>query len=85
MVDDCERQNWRKAFKLLGRETLRLQLVRNDFAGEYRDEAIKWLREEDDKADAIERRKYWTMLIVTGIAAIAALIAAWPVIKELTR
>jgi len=48
-----ERQNWRKAFEMLGPETLRLRVGRNDFAGEYGREAEKWLLEKDAEAAAI--------------------------------
>jgi hypothetical protein len=92
MTDANELESWRKAFEKTGPETLRLQLGRNDYAGEYRQEAIKWLLEQDAKAAAIERERFQTMrrwtiigVVVAAIAAIAALIAAWPVIKEWIR
>jgi uncharacterized membrane protein YdbT with pleckstrin-like domain len=92
MTDKDELERWRKAFEKTGPETLRLQLGRSDHTGEYRQEAIKWLLEQDARAATIERERFQTMrrwtiigVVVAGIAAIAALIAAWPVIKDWIR
>jgi hypothetical protein len=89
-----QRQNWRKAFEMIGPATLRLRLEhrRNEFAPDYAREAERWLLEEDAKAAAIEKRRFRVVLvwaIVAGVGgvlgAIAAWIAAWPVIKEWIR
>ena len=69
-------------------ETLRLLLARNEYDGDLRQQAVKWLREHDNIAAAIERKRFQTLLrwtiigvVLAGIAAIAAVIAAWPVVQ----
>jgi hypothetical protein len=54
MVD--ERQNWRKAFEMIGPAQLRLRLEhrRNEFAPEYAREAEIWLIEKDAEAAAVK-------------------------------
>ena len=44
-----DRENWRKAFEMIGPETLRLRLEhrRNEYHGEYGREAEIWLLEKD--------------------------------------
>jgi hypothetical protein len=44
-------------------------------------DASEWLREKRDKEERHETLGFWSMTILTAIAAIAACIAAWPVIK----
>jgi hypothetical protein len=89
-----ERQNWRKAFEMLGPEQLRLRLElrRNEYTGDYGREAEMWLFEKAAEAAAIERERFQKILlwaIIGGVAAIVAAvagaIAAWPVIKEWVR
>ncbi len=82
-------ERWRKGFEMTGPETLLLQLSRNEFSGEYRQEAIKWVLEKGAKAAAIDRKRFqiirrWTIIggVAAVVVAIAGLIAAWPVIKE---
>jgi hypothetical protein len=86
-----EKQNWRRAFEMIGPETLRLRLEhrRNEYANEYGREAELWLLEQDAKAAALEHDRFRTIRFwaivggVTGaVAAVAACIAAWPVVKE---
>jgi hypothetical protein len=84
-----ERPDYRKGFEALGREQLRLRIEHrpNEYAGEIGREAERWLHEQDAKAAAIEHSRFRTIRFwaviggVTGaLAAIAAWIAAWPVI-----
>jgi hypothetical protein len=91
---DSERANWRKAFEKIGPETLRLRLEhrRAEYAGEYAREAEIWLLEKDAERAAVELRRFKTIRVWTivagvggGIAAIAGLIAACPVIREWFR
>lgn len=85
-----ERQSWRKAFEAIGPTQLRLRLEhrRAEFSNEYTREAEVWLLEKDAENAAIELKRFkiirrWTIIAgIAGIfAAIAGLIAAWPVIK----
>jgi hypothetical protein len=80
-----EPANWHKAFETIGSACVRLQLEtrRNEYPAEYTKEAYAWLREKE--AEAAERSLLrWA--IVAGAAAILGAIAAWiaafPVIKE---
>jgi hypothetical protein len=50
--------------------------------GREHQEAIMWLAEEEHKATWREAKRYWWMLGFTIAAAVAASIAAWPVVKE---
>ena len=86
-----ERQNWRKAFEMIGPEQLRLRLEhrRNEYTGDYGREAELWLFEKATEAAAIDRKRFQTIrrwAIIAGLAAIVVaitgLIAAWPIIKE---
>jgi hypothetical protein len=86
-----ERLSWHKAFEMIGPEQLRLRLEhrRNEMPPDYAREAEVWLLEKDAEAAAVERKRHETILrwaIIAGIAsvlaAIAAWIAAWPVIKD---
>lgn len=88
MID--ERQSWRKAFELIGPQTLRLRLEhrRGEYDGDYGREAERWLQEQDAKATAVESKRFQTLrrwAIVAGVtgtlAAVAAWIVAWPIIK----
>ena len=59
-----DRENRRKAFEMIGRETLRLRLEhrRNEYDGEYGREAEIWLLEKDAEAVAIERQRFQKVL-----------------------
>jgi hypothetical protein len=88
MTDPNTLAKWRKGFEMTSPETLRLLLARNEYDGDLRQQAVKWLREHDKIAAAIERKRFQTMLrwtiigvVLAGIAAIAAVIAAWPVVQ----
>jgi hypothetical protein len=73
-----ERESWRKAFAMIGPETLRLRLEtrRGEYTGEYAREAEKWLLEKDAEAAAMDRRRFSTIRFWTIIAAVAGVIAA---------
>jgi hypothetical protein len=84
-----ERLSWRKAFEKIGPETLRLRLEhrRAEFSNEYAREAEIWLLEQDFKTTVIELSRFrtirlWAIIgsVAGGVAAIASLIAASPVI-----
>jgi hypothetical protein len=51
--------------------------------GPVRDiEAPEWLKEQEYEQRRRETMRYWFMLVVAIVAAIAAVIAAWPIVKE---
>ncbi len=58
-----ERENWRKAFELLGPEQLRLRLEyrRNEYTGDYGREAEVWLFEKAAEAAAVDRGRFQTV------------------------
>jgi hypothetical protein len=81
-----EEKSWRKAFAMIGPDTLRLRLEfrRNEFSDPYARCAERWLLEQKAAADQVEAARFrtirrWTITaaIAGVIAAIAALIAAW--------
>lgn len=89
-----ERESRRKAFEKLGPEQLRLRLEyrRDEYAGDYGREAETWLFEKAAEAAALERIRFetirrWAIIgsVVAVVAAIAGLIAAWPVIASWIR
>jgi hypothetical protein len=89
-----EREQWRKAFDMLGPEALRLRLEsrRNEYPGEYGRCAEAWLLERDQKAAAVDLARYrtirrWTVIAgVAGVvAAAAALIAALPALRDILK
>jgi hypothetical protein len=83
-------------FEGIGVEPIRRELaVGNVFylhGPEMRRQAQEWVVEQDAKlaegtksGRRIENIKYFVALFVSVVAAVAAMIAAWPVIKEWLR
>jgi hypothetical protein len=73
-----------KLFESMGVDAVRIDLL-SGFEGNVkiprgpaRDEAKEWLGEEERK----QRRRERLMLGLTVVAAVAASIAAWPIIKD---
>src|ERR1700730_4133459 len=69
-------------------EKLGLQYVRKDIGmgfsltdGQERVEAQEWMHEQQTKLERRETFRYWSMLVFTLIAAVAACIAAEPIVK----
>ena len=94
MADTEQEAQWCKAFEMIGPETLRLRLEhrRNEYHGEYGRAAEVWLLEKDAEATALDRKRFRKILgwaITAGVAgilgAIAAWVAAWPIMKEWFR
>jgi hypothetical protein len=70
-------------------EKLGIKFVRQDIImghsiqdGLENREAQEWMAEQQRKLEFRESIRYWLMLIFTFIAAVAATIAAWPVVKD---
>jgi hypothetical protein len=80
---------WRAEFEKDGRTLVRDAINRGIYSDEPKHQAaIQWLREQDRNREAREAqmaRYGWWTLWVGVIAAIAASIAAWPVIREWIR
>jgi hypothetical protein len=78
--------NNRKLFESMGVDAVRTDLLRA-FEGNQRippagrHEALEWLSEQEGKRRRRETRRYWFMFVFTLVAAIAACIAAWPIVK----
>jgi hypothetical protein len=77
----------RKKFESMGIDAVRLDLLRGFEGneriprGSERQEAFEWLVEEDGKQRRRETRHYWGIVVLTAIAAIAACMAAWPIVE----
>jgi hypothetical protein len=77
----------RKQFESMGIEAVRVDLLRGFEVNERiargpaRQEALDWLAEQDGKQRRRETIRYWSMVVLTAIAAFAACIAAWPIVK----
>ena len=91
-----ERQNIRDYFETIGSQKLRLLLEHypNALPTEYVGDAVAWLLEKEaEAAFAIERGRCsriltWTTIVVAAVGAVeavAAWIAAWPVITAWIR
>jgi hypothetical protein len=77
----------RKLFESMGVDAVRTDMMRA-FEGNMRippgpgrDEALAWLSEQERKQRRREAWHYWLNLGLTALAAIAASIAAWPILK----
>src|SRR5436190_19262538 len=70
----------------MGADAVRLDLMRRFEGneriprGSKRQEAFEWLVEDGGKQRRRETRHYWGIVVLTAIAAIAACIAAWPIV-----
>ena len=81
----------RKLFDSMGVDAVRTDLQRG-FEGNQRippgpgrHEALEWLSEQEHKQRRRETLRYWFMFVFTVVAAIAACIAAGPIVKEWLR
>jgi len=73
-----EQANWRRAFEMIGPDTLRLRLEmrRGEYSGEYGRAAEKWLLEKKAEADRADAERFNTIRSWTITAAIAGAVAA---------
>jgi len=72
----------RQKFETQGVYLTQQNLQMGNLDGREHQEAIMWLAEEEHKVSRREANRYWSMLGFTIVAAVAASIAAWPVVKE---
>jgi hypothetical protein len=70
-------------------EKLGLNSVRNDIGKGWlipdHEESLQaraWVREQEIRSEGYDRWRFWSMLIFTFVAAVAACIAAWPILKD---
>jgi type IV secretory pathway component VirB8 len=70
-------------------EKLGLQYVRKDIGFGFSiedalqtEEAKEWMHEQEIKLERRESWRFWSMLLFTLIAAVAACIAAEPIVKD---
>jgi hypothetical protein len=77
----------RKLFESLGLDAVRSDLLRGFEGnekiprGSARHEALDWLAEQEHKQHRRETGRYWFMLAIAIVAAVAACIAAWPIVE----
>jgi hypothetical protein len=73
----------RAQFQAMGPAGVRADMVARNYIKtvERLSEAYEWLKEQDSKKDRRETMRFWFMVFLTTVAAVAACIAAWPVIK----
>jgi hypothetical protein len=78
--------NNRKLFESIGVDAVRTDLLRafegnqRIPAGPGRHQALEWLSEQERKQRRRETLQYWLMFAFTVVAAIAACVAALPVV-----
>jgi hypothetical protein len=73
----------RARFEKMGPSFVRLDIAVGEFITTRGDQeqAFEWLNEKDLAARRREGFRYWFMIALTAVAAVAACIAAWPIIK----
>jgi hypothetical protein len=76
----------RARFEQMGIELVRIDLLRGFEGGMLRNEGLRqqadeWITEQDRKNRRYERLRDLALIVLTAIAAGAAMIAAWPVVK----
>jgi hypothetical protein len=73
-----DEENWRKAFEMIGPETLRLRLEhrRNEFSGPYARAAEIWLLEKAQASARIESARFSTIKRCHALFGLALLIAS---------
>jgi hypothetical protein len=79
--------NNRKLFESMGVDAVRIDLLRvfegnqKIPPGPARDQALEWLKEQEVEQRRGETWRYRIMVWLTLVAAVAACIAAWPIVK----
>ena len=79
--------DYRRYLDTLGEDVVRHRLANRMAIGDKAennppyDLARAWLTKKADERRRTESRRYRTVLIIAVISAIAAIIAAWPVVK----
>ena len=72
----------RAQFEIMGAAGLRADMITGNYIKnrDTLDQAHEWLKEQDSIKERRESVRFWSILL-TAAAAIAACIAAWPVVK----
>lgn len=94
LMTPSEQVSWRNAFEMIGPDQLRLRIEirRAEISDQYARAAEAWIMEQEAKKAALEAGRYrkvlgWTIagFVVALIAAFAAMVSAWPVLRELFK
>ncbi len=72
----------RAVFEKLGLELVIIDMPIGSLIqdGAMRGQALEWIGEQRAIKQRQDDRRFWAMVILTAIAAIAACIAAWPIL-----
>jgi hypothetical protein len=76
------RADIRAKFEKQGVLLTKLNLQMGNMDGPEQQEAVRWIAEQQHASDRRDAIRYRTMLFFTIVAALAALVAAWPTVKE---
>ena len=73
----------RAQFEIMGSCGLRADMITGNYIKnvDTLNQAQEWLKEQDSIKERRETMRFWSMILLTAAAAIAACIAAWPVLK----
>jgi hypothetical protein len=73
----------RAQFEIMGAAGLRADMITGNYIKnvDTLSQAQEWLNEQDSIKERRETLRFWAMILLTAAAAIAAGIAAWPVLK----
>jgi hypothetical protein len=72
----------RAKFEKQGVLLTRVNLQMGNMDGPEQQEAIRWIGEQQHTSERRDTARYRMMLFFTIVAALAASIAAWPIVKE---
>ena len=74
----------RALFEKIGLEVMRIDFPMGTVIpdGPARGQALEWIAEQEAKQRRRDTCRFWAILIFTIIAAVAACIAAWPILRS---
>ena len=72
----------RAKFEKQGVLLTKLNLQMGNMDGPEQQDAVRWIAEQQRASERRDATRYRTMIFFTVVAALAASISAWPVVKE---
>jgi hypothetical protein len=72
----------RATFEKQGVSLTKMNVQMGNMDGRVQLEALHWIAEQERESTRRDNLRYWSMLFVAVVAALGAVIAAWPVVRE---
>ena len=97
MASKEDEERWRAEMKKLGLSVIKMRLADRESAGPGRGSLVRnicahpeplrsfvedWVIEEERSVEGREKTRFRWMVLLTAVAAVAAVIAAWPIVKS---